>query len=241
VTYRASPARSKRTRDAGRAPADAGFDIFPRLFSDQEMTTLSQALANGQVERSRAGARHLLRCPAVAALAHMPRLVEIAEAALGKPVRPFGATLFDKSPQANWLVVWHQDTALPLHERQNVPGWGPWSVKSGVLYAHAPAAALRRVVALRVHLDDSTTLNGPLRLIPGSDQRLLSDGKIAELARKVPSVDCLVPRGSVVLMRPLLVHSSSKAVVPAPRRVIHIEYTDAFEHEGGLRLRAVEG
>jgi ectoine hydroxylase-related dioxygenase (phytanoyl-CoA dioxygenase family) len=240
VIHRASPTLGKRTRDTGRPRADAGFEIFARLFSDHEMTALSRALANGRVERSRAGARHLLRCPAVAALAHTPRLAEIAEAALGKAAWPFSATLFDKSPRANWLVVWHQDTALPLHERRDVPGWGPWSVKSGVLYAHAPAGALRRVVALRVHLDDSTNFNGPLRLIPGSDQRgLLSDGEIAELAKKVPSVDCLAPRGSVVLMRPLLVHSSSKAVPPAPRRVIHIEYTDTFEQEGGLRIRVV--
>jgi hypothetical protein len=30
------------------------------------------------------------------------------------------------------------------------PGWGPWSIKSGIAYAHAPARALSRVVALRV-------------------------------------------------------------------------------------------
>ena len=36
---------------------------------------------------------------------------------------PFRATLFDKSPQANWLVVWHQDTALPLRRRLDISGW----------------------------------------------------------------------------------------------------------------------
>ena len=50
----------------------------------------------------------------------------------------FRATLFDKSPVANWLVVWHQDTALPLRHHVAEPGWGPWSTKAGVLYAHAP-------------------------------------------------------------------------------------------------------
>ena len=70
---------------------------------------------------------------------------------------PFRATLFDKSPKSNWLVVWHQDTALTICERIDAAGWGPWSTKAGVLYAHAPAAALERVVALRVCLDDSTS------------------------------------------------------------------------------------
>ena len=76
------------------------------------------------------------------------------------------ATLFDKSPDSNWLVVWHQDTALPLVERKDLPGWGPWSTKEGVLYAHAPSQALSQVLALRVHLDDSTSVNGPLRCSP---------------------------------------------------------------------------
>ena len=136
----------------------------------------------------------MLRCPDVASLARTRQLLEIAEAALGKPARPFGATLFHKSPQSNWLVVWHQDTKLPLCERRDVPGWGPWSVKHGVLYAHAPAAALERVVALRVHLDDSTVDNGPLRVLPGSHEHgLLDDPQIAQLARRVPSVECLAP------------------------------------------------
>ena len=44
----------------------------------------------------------------------------MAQEVLGRAALPFRATLFDKSPTPNWLVVWHQDTALPLCER-NVP------------------------------------------------------------------------------------------------------------------------
>jgi len=69
-----------------------------------------------------------MRLPAVAAAARDTRLVEIARKTLGGEAFPFRATLFDKSPAANWLVVWHQDTALPLRERREAPGWGPWSV-----------------------------------------------------------------------------------------------------------------
>ena len=76
----------------------------------------------------------------------------IARETLGGEAFPFRATLFDKSPIANWLVVWHQDTALPLQERREAPGWGPWSVKDGVIYAHAPESALSQVLALRLHL-----------------------------------------------------------------------------------------
>jgi ectoine hydroxylase-related dioxygenase (phytanoyl-CoA dioxygenase family) len=150
---------------------------------------------------------------------------------------PFRATLFDKSAMANWLVVWHQDTALPLESRIDSAEWGPWSLKAGVLYAHAPAWALSRVLALRISLDASTSDNGPLRVIPGSHLAgVLSDAEILDLARTHEKAVALVPRGAVLAMRPLLVHSSSKARSSEPRRVLHLEYADALDLKPGLRL-----
>ena len=142
----------------------------------------------------------------------------------------FRATGFDKSAHANWLVVWHQDTALPLRRQVELTGWGPWSVKAGVIYAHAPAAALAQVVALRVHLDDSTRANGPLRVLPGSHTLgLLSDERIARLQQEITPIECLASAGGVVAMRPLLVHASSKSREARPRRVLHIEYATTVE------------
>jgi hypothetical protein len=205
------------------------------MVGTDEVARLTAAL--GQAVRTRAGARHLMAQPAIAALAHDARLLGLAGSVLGPRPRPFRATLFDKSREANWLVVWHQDTALPLRERRDMPGWGPWSVKAGRTYAHAPAAALERIVALRLHLDDSTADNGPLRVLPGSHTRgVLSDESIRSLvARGVPH-DCLVGRGGILVMRPLLVHASSKAAGDAPRRVVHIEYTDGTPLEANLEL-----
>src|SRR3954463_9928399 len=97
--------------------------------------------------------RHLMTHPAVAALASDPRLLNLAREALGHGAVPYRATLFEKSGAANWLVIWHQDTALPLAARFDDPEWGPWSEKSGITYAHAPGWALERVLALRLHLD----------------------------------------------------------------------------------------
>lgn len=107
-----------------------------------------------------------MRIPLVQQLARDSRLVTIAARFVGPEAVPFRATLFDKSSANNWLVVWHQDTALPLRERRDIPGWGPWSIKAGITYAHAPATALSRVVALRPHLDDSDIDNGRLLEVP---------------------------------------------------------------------------
>jgi ectoine hydroxylase-related dioxygenase (phytanoyl-CoA dioxygenase family) len=173
-------------------------------------------------------------------MAHDPRLLEIARAWVGEPAIPFRATLFDKSPETNWLIVWHQDTALPLTQRVENSVWGPWSTKAGVDYAHAPAHALERVVAVRLSLDDSTPDNGPLRVLPGTHRRgVLTDDEIAELSRELDAEDCCVRAGGVVIMRPLTVHASSKAVSDQPRRVLHIEYANSLDLGSGLRLRVV--
>ena len=167
--------------------------------------------------------------PLVAEIAGDPRLLATPRSALGASAIPYRATLFDKSPGSNWLVVWHQDTALPVRVRHDAPGWGPWSVKAGVLYAHAPAVALQRIVALRVHLDDSRSENGPLRVLPGSHTMgVLSDSAIRDVVAAGEPRECIVRRGGVLVMRPLLVHASSKSMVEAPRRVLHIEYTESL-------------
>jgi ectoine hydroxylase-related dioxygenase (phytanoyl-CoA dioxygenase family) len=219
--------------------ASSGFAIHAAVFDAREMRALAMALAGAPLARSRAGVRHILSLPAVMALANDPRLLAIAREWLGGSATPFKATLFDKSADANWLVAWHQDTALPMKTRVEAPGFGPWSEKYGVWYAHAPTAALEKVIALRVHLDDSSPESGPLRVLPGThEQGVLSDADVAELARKTAPVDCVVAAGGVIAMRPLLIHASSKARAAAPRRVIHLEYATSLELGGGLRLHA---
>jgi ectoine hydroxylase-related dioxygenase (phytanoyl-CoA dioxygenase family) len=215
----------------------SGFEIIPAVLERHEIADVAASLEEEGLERSRAGARHLMRHRVVHQVAHDPRLVALACRFLGPSAIPFRATLFDKSPDNNWLVVWHQDTALPVRERRDVSGWGPWSVKAGIPYAHAPAAALSRVVALRLHIDDSRPDNGPLRVLPGTHTRgVMSDDEVAQLARDVQAVDCISPAGGVVAMRPLLVHASSKAETDLRRRVVHIEYADALNLGDGLEL-----
>lgn len=216
-----------------------GYAIFLDVLIPAEIKVFLCELESQNFVRSRAGARHLMSVPAVAALARDPRLLRLAERALGSNPIPFRATLFDKSQDSTWLVTWHQDTTLPLVERCEVGGWGPWSVKGNISYAHAPAAALEKVVALRIHLDDSTRANGPLRLIPGTHRLgLLTDVQMHEMAQTIQPVACVAPRGSVVAMRPLTVHASSKATAALRRRVIHIEYSSEENFGNGLVLRA---
>jgi len=213
----------------------SGYLIVPDVLTHAECDHLIRVLAD--LKRGRAGVRHLMGNPTVAALAADHRLLDIAQQLLRAPATPFRATLFEKSGKANWLVAWHQDTALPLTARFDAPGWGPWSEKAGILYAHAPAWALSRVLAIRIHLDASTSDNGPLRVIPAShDAGVLTDAQVLDHARAHPPFECLAPRGGLLAMSPMIIHSSSKARTESPRRVLHVEYADALDLAAGVRL-----
>jgi hypothetical protein len=164
-------------------------------------------------------------------------MLRLARLSLGVDALPYRATLFDKSGAANWSVVWHQDTALPLQKQFDLNGWGPWSQKAGITYAHAPSWALSRIVALRLHLDASIAENGPLRILESSHAfGVMSDAEVFAIARSRPHVDCIVGRGGVMAMYPLLVHSSGKARSDSPRRVLHIEYADSLVLAPGIEI-----
>lgn len=217
--------------------SDLGYSITEQIFESRQMARLCGTLASANVVRTKAGARHLLSISEVRALAAHPVLVALAGTFIGEQPIPFRATLLDKSAASNWLVAWHQDTALPLRQRVDDSAWGPWSVKGGVLHAIAPTSALARVIALRVHLDDSTEANGPLRVLPGTHSGgVLTHDKIQQLANDIVSVECVALAGAVVAMRPLVVHASSKARDAQPRRVLHIEYAVSVHFGPGLEL-----
>jgi ectoine hydroxylase-related dioxygenase (phytanoyl-CoA dioxygenase family) len=216
--------------------AQQGFATFPAVLTATEITELIEDLLSLSGS-GKAGIRHALSLPKVTALAHDPRLITLSEEFIGPGALPFRATLFNKSPDTNWLITWHQDTALPLRQKRELSGWGPWSVKQDVVYAHAPASALSQILALRVHLDDSTTRNGPLRVLPGTHRLgVLDDDQIHELSTQTASVTCTVPRGGILAMRPLLIHASSKSDSQLPRRVLHIEYSAVRVFTDGMEL-----
>ena len=103
---------------------DDGYAVVSDVLHDDECDALLGVLCSVERHRrARAGERHVLSNPLVRAVANDPRLIALANGI------PFRATLFDKSRNANWSVVWHQDTALPLCAKVDREGWGPWSVK----------------------------------------------------------------------------------------------------------------
>ena len=213
-----------------------GFAVHGNILSPSECDEVLYSLFANR-KPVKAGLRNLMGNERVERLAYDSRLLEITKTIIGSDAIPFRATLFNKSGKVNWLVPWHQDTALPIQKRPDSKEWGPRSQKNGIEYAHAPEWALSRVIALRIHLDTSTTENGPLRVLPNTHRLgVLAERVVVEYAKKINSVECLALKGGVVAMRPLLIHASSKVKSESPRRVLHIEYIDSLDLAEGVRL-----
>lgn len=207
-----------------------GFAIVDNALSSARVEELLAALPPHLEAESRGGLRNVFEIPAITDLARDPVIRDAAEGVLGAECFAVRALLFDKTPSANWKVAWHQDVTIAVAERRDLPDFGPWSVKAGVVHVQPPREILERMVAVRVHLDPCGAENGPVRVLPGSHRHgKLSPDALAQYRAQVPELACVVPRGGLLLMRPLLLHASSPATVSDHRRVIHLEFAS-----GGL-------
>lgn len=206
-----------------------GFEVVDALIKD-----LDSAFIRG--DKRGAGMRDLLnRVSSVRELADSELLRAIVEQVLGDGVRTVRGIYFDKQRDANWKVAWHQDLTIAVKERIEVRGFNAWSLKGGIQHVQPPVSILEHMISVRVHLDDADETNGCLRVIPGSHlQGRLSTEQINNLRSEVGSVSCVVKKGDVMVMRPLLLHASSISKRPAHRRVVHLEYC-ATDLPGGLK------
>jgi hypothetical protein len=134
-------------------------------------------------------------------------------------------TFFDKSPIKNWLVALHQDLSIPVKRRAESPECSGWSEKERQLYVQPPVGVLERLVAVRVHIDDCPAESGALRMVAKSHvEGRLSRGRAEELRRLNGETVVPVARGGALVMRPLILHASSKATSLNPRRMLHFVF-----------------
>ena len=197
-----------------------GAQLFPAAFTAAEVAALADLLS---LPEGRPGAR-LGSIPGLADLTGPAD--SIAAALLGRPVRPAGAKLFDKSPARNWALGWHQDRAVAVRERRDVPGFGQWTAKAGIPHCVPPFDYLERSLTLRVHLDPVGEDNAPLLIAPGS-HRLgpVAEPDIAAAVARCGARACLAEAGDVWAFAAPILHASERARVPARRRVLQLLYS----------------
>lgn len=222
-----------------RAIERDGFAVVPGIAAPDAVDRLLDALAEVDTSAAiaRRGSVHAVRnllqaVPRVRGLARSPAVRALVEPVLGAGCFVVRGILFDKTPEANWKVAWHQDLTIAVREPREAPGFGPWSEKAGIAHVQPPAEVLERMLTVRVHLDECGPENGPVQVIPGSHRAgRLAPGEIDRWRERATAVACTSPRGGALVMRPLILHASSPSTLPAHRRVVHLEFAaDGLPH-----------
>ena len=162
-----------------------------------------------------------------------------ANAAIGSSAFPVHAILFDKSPGANWSLSWHQDRTICVVERREVAGFGPWTVKRGMLHVEPPFAIIEAMRTIRVHLDPVGLDNAPLLVTPGS-HRLgrIRERDYAEVVARCGTRACLASPGDIWLYATAILHASEASRVAGQRRVLQVDFAST-QLPGGLAWRGV--
>jgi hypothetical protein len=209
-----------------RALEQDGYVIAPSILGPDEAASIEAALS--QMSNLEVGTRNLLELEWCRAVVKRLR----AAAGLGALLPGTGVavqcTLFDKSPGRNWLVAMHQDLSIPVSARVAHPSLGVWSVKEGQTFVQPPHELLAQLIAVRIHIDECGLENGPLRVVPGSHREgRLTPSAARQLRDRLGEVACTVGRGGAVILKPLLLHASSKALSPSHRRVLHFLFGPA--------------
>ena len=200
-----------------------GYALADLRLTAQQCEHIAGALP--AVAAGRGGIRGLIVHPTVVRLLVHEAFGRYLWSVVGREMVAVKATLFDKTAEGNWRVQWHQDRAIAVRERMDLPGYGPWSTKGGSLHVEPPVEVLAQMLAVRIHLDLCGAENGPLRVIPGSHfLGKLPEPQIANVVATRETAELHAPQGAMILMRPLLLHSSSPAREKAHRRVLHIEF-----------------
>lgn len=206
-----------------------GYHVVEQCFTATECHEISSRLST----INSAGSRRLLQAPWCQNVAATLRERLTANCPDLRELAAIQCNYFHKSRESNWLVAFHQDISIPVAASDFAKTQPGWSQKEGMTFVHGSEKLLAEMLAVRLHLDESSDLNGPLRVVPGSHcQGIFTESETNELRASSTERTLTVEQGGVVLMRPLLLHASSKSQTPNPRRVLHFVFAPRDSPEG---------
>lgn len=215
--------------------AKHGFEIRPNFINEELVQEIIDEIGGLGDSYPRHGIRNAeKKLASVQRLADSTLLKNTAKKYLSGEPEIVRVIVFDKTADKNWLVTWHQDKTISVGHEVDVPNWGPWTVKDGTHHVQPDLNVLEDMITFRIHLDDANEDNGCLKVIPMSHNLgILNNEEKARVLIESQEYLCTAKSGDLLLMRPHLLHSSSKGTAPSHRRVVHIEYS-SFKLPKGL-------
>lgn len=210
-----------------------GFTIIEHIFTEEEIAcitaVLNQTNAEGPAFRKTTdlfAIRQFLKAvPGIQPLVFTARLNSIISKTFGPDYFAVKSIYFDKPEVSNWFVAWHQDLTIGVDKRVDLPGFGPWTIKQDQFAVTPPLELLENIFTIRIHLDDTDENNGALKVIPGSHRKGVCRPETIDWENEEQEI-CRVKKGGIMIMRPLLLHASSRTTNGNRRRVLHIEFSN---------------
>ncbi len=228
-------------RNAKREITEKGFSAISSVYSETEVKHILAAIegadTTGATFRKSANLfairRFLIELPETLPLIFNENLKHILTGIFGDGYFPVKSIYFDKPGDSNWFVAYHQDLTISVADKTETTGFGPWTVKQGQFAVQPPLNFLENIFTIRIHLDEANENNGALKVIDNSHSKGIYRPETID-RQKETETTCCIPKGGIMLMKPLLLHSSGRTVNNARRRVIHIEFSNK-ELPGGLQ------
>lgn len=213
-----------------------GYSIVPQLYSKEEIYNIAQCIANHPSSTNTehhhvfAIRQFLKTIPELKPLLFTNKAKLLLNSYFKTNHHLSKAIYFNKPPQSNWFVSYHQDLSISVKEKVEIDQYTHWTKKHGQLGVIPPTPILDNVITLRIHLDKTTKDNGALKVIPQSHLHgVLRPETLTN--KKEKEVISEASPGDVMLMKPLTLHASDKTTNNTFRRIIHLEFSSLdLEH-----------
>lgn len=215
------------------AITNEGFAVVENVFTQEEVDQINDAIkdldsSSPTFRKSKdlfAIRQFLNSAPKLRQLIFSEKLRNLVGDLFGPDYFVTKSIYFDKPEESNWFVAYHQDLTISVNTRADIKGFDFWTVKQNQYAVQPTIDILQDNFTIRIHLDDTDENNGALKVIPKSHNKGVYRPETIDWENET-EVNCAVGRGGIMIMKPLLLHSSSRTTNNKKRRVIHIEFSN---------------
>jgi ectoine hydroxylase-related dioxygenase (phytanoyl-CoA dioxygenase family) len=204
-------------------------DIYSLLEIEEILSIIENTNSNKDTFRKSndlfAIRQFLKEVPNISKLVFNDKLISILKNLFGNKYFVVKSIYFDKPKSSNWYVSYHQDLTISVDKKVEVDGFGFWTTKHNQFSVQPTLNILQNIVTVRIHLDYTNESNGSLKVISKSHRQGIYRPETIDWTKEKEEI-CSVKKGGIMLMKPLLLHSSSRTTNDRQRRVIHIEFSN---------------
>ena len=216
----------------GEKIANDGFIVINNLFEDEVIEAMLSIISEADSSKPTfrktndlfAIRQFLKEVPDVVDPIFSERLCNLIIKLFGNNFFIVKSIYFDKPETSNWFVSYHQDLTISVNKKVEMDGYSSWTVKQNQYAVQPPLNILQDNFTIRIHLDKTDEENGALKVISGSHTKDIYRPETIDLTVE-KEVSCPVEKGGIMIMKPLLLHSSGRTTSNNKRRVIHIEFS----------------